>query len=230
MKFNEAISALGLTEIALQGRKFTWSNMQTPPLLEKLDWIFTSSSWVLSYPNTSAKALDMTPSDHTPCIVSISTVIPRSRIFRFENHWMSSEHFLELVSECWGTQVGQADAAKTLTAKFKLLRKKLKEWQAGKSGLKKLIANTRMVIQFLEVIEDYRDLLMEEWNFRERLKGHLLSLLEQQRIYWKQRGSIKWAQLGDAGTSFFHANATIRHRGNLIKELVVDSGMAITNH
>jgi len=36
--FNDAISTLGLNEIELQGRKFTWSNQQQPsPLLEKLD-------------------------------------------------------------------------------------------------------------------------------------------------------------------------------------------------
>ena len=81
--FNEAISLLGLNEIVLQGRKYTWSNMQPFPLLEKLDWVFTSSSWTLSYPNTSVKALDVAPSDHTPCIISISTVIPRSKVFRF---------------------------------------------------------------------------------------------------------------------------------------------------
>lgn len=60
-RFNSAISTLGLNEVNLQGRKFTWSNMQPSPLLEKLDWIFTSNSWINSYPNTSAKALDMIP-------------------------------------------------------------------------------------------------------------------------------------------------------------------------
>jgi len=35
--FNDAISALGLIEIVLQGRKYTWSNMQPNPLLQKLD-------------------------------------------------------------------------------------------------------------------------------------------------------------------------------------------------
>ena len=86
--FNEAISSLGLNEIVLQGRKFTCTNMQTPPLLEKLDWVFTSSSWNISFPTTSARALDMVPSDHTPYIVSISTVIPKSKVFRFENYWL----------------------------------------------------------------------------------------------------------------------------------------------
>lgn len=35
--FNEAISALGLVETPLQGRKCTWSNKQIPLLLERLD-------------------------------------------------------------------------------------------------------------------------------------------------------------------------------------------------
>jgi hypothetical protein len=42
--FNDIISILGLMEIPLKGRKFTWSNMQQNPLLERLDWVFTSAS------------------------------------------------------------------------------------------------------------------------------------------------------------------------------------------
>ena len=47
-RFNATISHLGINEIVLQGRKYTWSNMQPSPLLQKLDWIFTSSSCGLS--------------------------------------------------------------------------------------------------------------------------------------------------------------------------------------
>jgi hypothetical protein len=41
--FNDIIGHLGLLELPLKGRSFTWSNMQTIPLLEQLDWFFTSS-------------------------------------------------------------------------------------------------------------------------------------------------------------------------------------------
>lgn len=34
--FNDIISSLGLLEIPLKGRSFTWSNMQASPLLERL--------------------------------------------------------------------------------------------------------------------------------------------------------------------------------------------------
>jgi uncharacterized protein YqeY len=48
---------------------------------------------------------------------------------------------------------------------------------------------------FLDIIEEYRDLSLEEWNFRKILQEHLENILEQQRIYWRQMGRIKWATL-----------------------------------
>jgi endonuclease/exonuclease/phosphatase family metal-dependent hydrolase len=91
--FNGTISHLGLSEISLQGKKFTWSNMQQPPLLEKLDSVFTDSRWTLSFLKTTCKALSMEVSDHTPLVITVSTSVPRSNIFRFENSWLLREDF-----------------------------------------------------------------------------------------------------------------------------------------
>jgi len=63
-RFNQAICALGVIEIPLHGRHFTWSNKQFNPLLERLERFFTSSSWTIKYPRTLAKALVMETSDH----------------------------------------------------------------------------------------------------------------------------------------------------------------------
>lgn len=38
--FNGIISHLGLIELPLKGRAFTWSNMQEALLLEELHWVF----------------------------------------------------------------------------------------------------------------------------------------------------------------------------------------------
>jgi hypothetical protein len=42
--FNDLIQHLDLVDIPFMGRHFTWSNMQEDPLIEKLDWVFTSAS------------------------------------------------------------------------------------------------------------------------------------------------------------------------------------------
>ena len=50
--FNNVISHLGLIELPLKVKAFTWSNMQNDPLLEQLDWFFTSVNWTTSFLNT----------------------------------------------------------------------------------------------------------------------------------------------------------------------------------
>lgn len=79
--------------------------------------------------------------------------------------------------------------------------------------------NTKTVLSLIEIIEECRDLTVMEWNFKETLIQNLNLLLEQQRVYSKQRSKIRWVKEGDAGTKRFHANATIRHRNNLIAQL-----------
>jgi hypothetical protein len=127
--FNEAISNLGLVEIPLKGRKYTWSNMQSTPLLLRLDWFFSSPAWTTSYPNTIAYPLAMTTSDHVPCVIYIQTTIPKPQVFKFENSWLHMKDFLPLVAEVWKKSIHFADAAKRISAKFKILRQDLKNGQ-----------------------------------------------------------------------------------------------------
>jgi len=172
----------------------------------------------------------METSDHWPCIVEVKTAIPKGKVFRFENFWMSHPEFLTLVTSSWNAPYPQQDAAKLLTAKFKALRNNLKRWQAQLFNMKKTIANVKLVISFLDSIEQWRDLAPHEWNFREILNQKLASLLHQLMVYWKQRGNIKWVQLGDENSKIFHANATLRHRRNLITSLSDHSANLLHDH
>jgi nitroimidazol reductase NimA-like FMN-containing flavoprotein (pyridoxamine 5'-phosphate oxidase superfamily) len=93
-----------------------------------------------------------------------------------------------------------------------------------------LIDKVNLVITFLDNIEELRTLSLEEWNLRDILKDHVITLLQSQKAYWKQRGKIKWVKLGDANTRFFHTKATINYRHNYISMLVNDSLAEISDH
>lgn len=177
--FNGAISALGLVEFPLKGQRFTWTNKQCPPLLKRLDWFFTSATWTISYPNTSVSTLVMETSDHVPCLISISTSIPKGSIFRFENFWLQHDDFLNQVQSGWHSPSFFADAARNITAKFKNLRKLLRAWNQTISSLKENIRNIKLFISFLNLIEEFRDLSLPEWNFKKLLESKLISLLKQ---------------------------------------------------
>jgi len=219
--FNEAISALGLVELPLTGRKYTRTNKQNPPLLERLDWFFTSVDWTILYPDSSVSTLSMETSDHVPCIVSISTNIPKGGTFRFENYLMEHDQFLNVVQHAWSLPIPELnDMAKIIAARFKNVRRVIKAGQSHLSSLKVNISNVKSVIIFISLLEKFRDLTVQEWNFRKSLEVKLLSLLKQQRIYWKQRGTFRWVIKGDASTKIFHASATIKHRKSLITSLM----------
>ena len=99
--FNDFIREQNLTELPIKGRAYTWSNMQHQPLLEQLDWFFTTLHWTLSFPNTLVSPLGKPVSDHTPCNVVIQTTIPKSKIFRFETYWIAHPGFMEVVERAW---------------------------------------------------------------------------------------------------------------------------------
>jgi len=197
---------------------------------ERLDWFFTSNSWNCKYPNTLVKTMVTEMSDHWPCVIEVSTRIPRARIFRFENHWLANDSFIPVAVQGWSSTQVHQDPAKAITAKFKNLRRVLKPWSAGLPKLALAIDNIKLVLHFLEAIEGLRDLSLPEWNFRNLVTAKLIFLLKQQRTYWRQRGKIRWVREGDAGTRFFHAHATIRHRQNTISSLQDSNGSIQQTH
>jgi hypothetical protein len=96
--------------------------------------------------------------------------------------------------------------------------------------MKDLIAKVNETIELLDIIEEWRNLTTEEWNLRDILKSHVLQLLHNQNVYWKQRGKIKWVKLGNENTKFFHTKATINYRNNYISMLINEDQAEISNH
>ena len=175
--FNEIIGHLGIEELPIKGRQYTWSNMQDPPLLEQLDWFFVSPSWTSSFPNTLVHTLAKPSSDHVPCVVTIQTEIPKASIFRFENFWVDLPGFKECVANSWNKPSFNKNAIVVLAHKLKCLRYDLKHWCTSLSKIKQLIQNCNSVIVFLDQLEEQRSLSRPEFNFRAIVKLHLEELL-----------------------------------------------------
>jgi hypothetical protein len=122
------------------------------------------------------------------------------------------------------------DKAKNLTAKFKIVRKVLKDWQRSLSKIDKTVRDIKLLIEFIDNIEEHQDLFIEEWNFRDIMQQKVAELLNIQKIYWKQRASIKWITKGDICSRFFHAHATVKHRRNSIASLTDENGIIHFEH
>jgi hypothetical protein len=71
--FNWIINSYELREIEMSGRKYTWSNNQADPTLEKLDRILVNSKWEASFPLSTLRKIPRFISDHNPLVLSTET-------------------------------------------------------------------------------------------------------------------------------------------------------------
>lgn len=171
--FNDLINDLNLVEIPFSGAKYTWSNMQIDPLLIKLDWVFSSDTWGLSFPATTVQPLSRPISDHVPFVINIGTKIPKASCFRFENHWVEHKDFLKIVDLHWNSAPYFANAAKCLSQRLKQVRMGLKSWSKSFSNINKLLHNSNWVLLLLDGLEEQRPLSNLECIFRTPVKKHI---------------------------------------------------------
>lgn len=69
-QFNGFIADMGLTDIPLRNRVYTWSSKRPDPVFSKLDRVFTSLEWTTSYPIITLEAKEVLISDHSPLILT----------------------------------------------------------------------------------------------------------------------------------------------------------------
>jgi hypothetical protein len=123
------------------------------------------------------RTLSRDTSNHFSCVVSISTDIPKAKVFQFENYWLLHDEFMQVMQYGWITTspftAPLVDLAKRLVAKFKNLRRVLRFWYSQLANVSKTIESNKLMLHFLGAMEEFRDLSLEEWNIRALVRDHL---------------------------------------------------------
>jgi hypothetical protein len=201
--FKETIWDLSLQEVPLLDREFMWCNMQSPPILIKLDRVLIDPGWNDSFPNTTVHSLSRTTLDHYPLKIETTSNILRSQVFRYCNNWPLKPGFKELVSSLWSDTPPKSDATGTLVVKIKILRKKAKVWKKSLLPDRSHLNNAKRALDLMDWIEDQRALSHIEKVFRNLLKRKIVDLIHLVAIAARQIGKVAWCVLGDEDSSFF---------------------------
>jgi hypothetical protein len=78
---------------------------------------------------------------------------------------------MELIEQIWNAHVKAANSATRIAAKFKSLRKALKNWSKNISKLGNLIKDCNEAILVLDKLEEQRNLSTPEYNLSPSSKG-----------------------------------------------------------
>jgi exonuclease III len=154
-RFRNALDSCEFFKLALQNRRYTWSNERQDPTLVRLDHAFYNKEWGLMLPGFSLQALSSSISDHCPILLCQQLRPKRKEVFRFESFWVKVPGFHEVVQQAWNNPVTGRSTLNILYYKLQNTARELKAWS------RKLFGNARRdlhlakeIIQMLEVAQE----------------------------------------------------------------------------
>ncbi|CAH9059413.1 unnamed protein product [Cuscuta epithymum] len=163
----------------------------------------------------------------TSCVCSREdTSAPKS--FKFQNMWIKHSTFLDTVQSSWAKSLS-GGGMRGLMYKLKCLKNDLKSWNKETFGnIFEDIQRCEAQVQKAE--ENFRDFPTddnrEQWN---QHRACLISKLNLERKYWKQKAHVNWLKEGDANTKYFHSYVKIRHRKQTISSIHDESGRVVSS-
>jgi hypothetical protein len=217
--FRRLLNDLALKELYLNGRRYTWSNGQTPPTLVLLDRFFCTTDWEDSHADCHLRCMASVVSDHYPLLLNCASLPLARRRFRFEEFWMQLDGFHETVATAW-SYVHDPDLFRRLTLRLQATARALTSWSAKSvGGVKLKLAIGRELILKFDAVQEDRVLSPHESWLHKQLKVAYLEFASLERAIARQRSRIAWLKDGDANTAFFHCQCSYRRQKNMISAL-----------
>lgn len=164
-------------------------------------------------------------SDHNPLILNTQSPLNIvGKPFKFESLWTTEEECREIISEAW-QRSSEGSSMVKFCKKLRGCKEKLKEWHRAKFGdLRFQIAVTKD--KLLEVQKQLdRGFDSDLVIYEKELKGKIEDLWQKDAMFWHQRSRVKWLQMGDRNSRFFHLTTLQRRQRNQIERLKDENGV-----
>nr|KYP66721.1 Transposon TX1 uncharacterized [Cajanus cajan] len=190
--FNNFISDLGIVEVPLIGRSFTWYR-PNGRAKSRIDRIFVSRDWFDQWPGSIQMVLDRNISDHCPILLKNVEVDWGPKPFRFLDCWLHDKDFRPLVEKTWEETNVHGWGAFVVKEKLKQLKITLRDWHARKSDdletQHKVISNK---MNDLDKKEESSELTMEEILLKRELQEKFWEVATRNESILAQKSRVSW--------------------------------------
>jgi hypothetical protein len=187
--FHNLVHMLGLIDLRLHQRRFTWSNGREQPSFSRLD---RTNAWSQTFPNNLQVALASSLSDYSPILCTSLTKFPLPNTFRFENFWLKLPDFIDLVRQTWALQP-TAQTTTELHIKLIKMRQVIRVWKRERVGnltTQKKACNE--ILQCLDRTWESRQLTTLEKLTKQLVSKRLEVIIHLEEELWRQRAKRTW--------------------------------------
>jgi hypothetical protein len=223
--FRQVLSYCDLHDLGFSGAPWTFDNKQSGQrnVKVRLDRVVACLVWSNLYPHYHVSHLTSSRSDHCPILLKLEqkpAVSISGRPRRYEACWEREAALVDEVKTAWeghNKPKDLGDVASNLSGVMDCLQ----SWSKRTIGsVSNRIGKLRKKLRKINMRNS-----VHEHQRKKSIEMELDSLLEQEEIYWIQRGRANWLMQGDRNTSYFHNAATAQKKRNLIRRLLDDTGV-----
>ena len=209
--FRNWVNDLELKELSLNGRRFTWSNDRTQT---RIDRAFCTTDWDLMLPGCNLQALSSSVSDHSPLLLLGQREVTTYCGFRFEVFWPKVHGYGEVVQSAWNDNLALTNPYLRLHTKLQRTAKALRKWSRSRIGnVKLLLCVAKLLVGVLDVVQEFRQLSMQELLLKRDLKGRIMGLSAVEKLTAKQQSRLTAIKAENAmQTEKLHPEDTHCHR------------------
>ena len=229
--FTQCVIDAGLQDLRFCGSSFPWSNNQGLGIIpKKLDRIMVNDKWLELFPNALGVFGEPGISDHSPCCVFLDAGKQKlKRPFKFSAMLNDHPDFEVLIAECWNSLRFAGSKMLCVSKKLKHLKSIIREFSRQNfSGIELRVSESFAHLQLYQ-----RELLASpstEAAIKERsAHSTWFSLAKAEESYLYQRSRVKWIDVGDSNSNYYHRSLRSRQAINQIIFLTDENGVIINS-
>ncbi|XP_043696965.1 uncharacterized protein LOC122647676 [Telopea speciosissima] len=230
--FNDCIEDIAANDLRWTGFPLTWSNKRAgnSRIACKLDRVLVNEEWLTSFPSSHASFENLGISDHSPISLAIQPFTSFGpKPFKYFDMWSSHPTFLPVVLEAWQKPVlAFSTPLRAFSKRLKNVKAALKDWNLNIFGditlqvkeCKDRLASIQSRLQ--------SDLLNDSLAIEEKeVSIQLSSLLAREESFLKQKSRIKWLDLVDSNSTYFHRSVKARVNSDSVVQLTRQDGSVV---
>jgi hypothetical protein len=126
---------MGIHQLYLHGRLYTWSNERRRPTLERIDRASATVQLLEAFPNHHLRSLSSDCSDHAPRLLRLCTEPWAKPRFHFEAFWVRLEGFEDVIRQACDCPLSNIDACRVLDFKLRRTAKALQSCSMRKRNI-----------------------------------------------------------------------------------------------